>query len=336
MESLVGNMHAVSATVSAGRESFQNATSHNNLHQQCLTVSAAVCDRPGAVAITLISIVCGLLIFFVRRVVLRTKPYYLRKLMVEEFQRLREIQFQLEEAVLKKMGVQHVPRPEKRIRVFMDGAFDLMHFGHMNAFRLGRSLGTDLIVGVNSDASITENKGPPILNDMERQTAVEACRFVDTIVPECPYVMTPEYLDWVIKEYDIDYVVHGDDPCLTPDGKDVYASAKALGKYRSIPRTEGVSTTEIIGRMLVVSKEHHMTQENREGSTVSKEMSDNPKGHNAFEESMSEVAVGMGLGKGSQFLATSNLVRSFSKGMSSAVRLFLFCVLKFKLVFLFL
>lgn len=33
----------------------------------------------------------------------------------------------------------------------MDGAFDMMHYGHMNAFRQGRSLGTELIVGVNSD-----------------------------------------------------------------------------------------------------------------------------------------------------------------------------------------
>jgi ethanolamine-phosphate cytidylyltransferase len=35
------------------------------------------------------------------------------------------------------------------IRIWMDGAFDVMHYGHMNAFRQGRSLGTYLIVGVN-------------------------------------------------------------------------------------------------------------------------------------------------------------------------------------------
>ena len=50
----------------------------------------------------------------------------------------------------------------------MDGAFDMMHYGHMNAFRQGRALGTQLIVGVNSDASIKACKGPPVMNDQER------------------------------------------------------------------------------------------------------------------------------------------------------------------------
>jgi ethanolamine-phosphate cytidylyltransferase len=68
----------------------------------------------------------------------------------------------------------------------MDGAFDVMHYGHMNAFRLGRSLGTYLIVGVNSDDSITQCKGPPLMNDNERLAMVEGCKFVDEVVPNCP------------------------------------------------------------------------------------------------------------------------------------------------------
>ena len=64
------------------------------------------------------------------------------------------------------------------------------------------------------------------------------------------------YVAWVIQAHRIDYVVHGDDPCIV-DGKDVYESAKALGKYLSIPRTEGVSTTEIVGRMLTLTTDHH-------------------------------------------------------------------------------
>ena len=35
-----------------------------------------------------------------------------------------------------------------QVRIFMEGAFDLMHYGHMNAFRLGAALGTKLVVGV--------------------------------------------------------------------------------------------------------------------------------------------------------------------------------------------
>jgi len=150
----------------------------------------------------------------------------------------------------------------RQIRIFMDGAFDVMHYGHMNAFRLGRSLGTYLIVGVNSDESIKECKGPPLMNDEERMTMVKGCKFVDEVVPNCPYIMTSDYLDYIFETYDVDYVVHGDDPCIV-DGKDVYASAKRLGRYRSIPRTEGVSTTEIVGRMLLMTKHHHMRHKQR-------------------------------------------------------------------------
>lgn len=124
------------------------------------------------------------------------------------------------------------------IRIFMDGAFDMMHYGHMNAFRLARSLGTHLVVGVNSDKSITECKGAPLMNDDERLTMVKGCKFVDDVVPDCPYVMSEEYLEHVIKKYKIDYVIHGDDPCIV-NGKDVYESAKKAGKFQSIPRTEG-------------------------------------------------------------------------------------------------
>lgn len=172
---------------------------------------------------------------------------------------LREAQLQvarLEEKLLEAEGEEDAATDRPEVRIWMDGAFDMMHYGHMNAFRQGKALGTHLVVGVNSDESIARCKGPPVMNDQERLTAVEGCKFVDEVVPGVPYVMSEEYLDYVIDKYRIDFVVHGDDPCIV-DGKDVYASAKAKGKYRSIPRTEGVSTTDIVGRMLLQSRSHH-------------------------------------------------------------------------------
>ncbi len=89
---------------------------------------------------------------------------------------------------------------EKPLRIFMEGAFDIMHYGHMNAFRQGAALGDVLVVGVNSSESIKESKGTsPVMNDEERCAAVRACRFVDEVVEKTPYVMTTEYLDWIIK-----------------------------------------------------------------------------------------------------------------------------------------
>jgi ethanolamine-phosphate cytidylyltransferase len=147
----------------------------------------------------------------------------------------------------------------KPVRIWMDGAFDMMHYGHVNAFRKGRAVGTHLVVGVNDTKSITECKGAPVMDDEERLCMVRACKFVDEVVPNVPYVMSDEYVRWVIDKYNIDYIVHGDDACIV-DGRDVYESAKALGKYRTISRTEGVSTTEIVGRTLTLTKAHH--QEN--------------------------------------------------------------------------
>eukprot|EP00934_Nitzschia_sp_Nitz4_P002938 Nitzschia sp. Nitz4//scaffold150_size53981//3589//4949//NITZ4_006668-RA/size53981-snap-gene-0.59-mRNA-1//-1//CDS//3329537044//2928//frame0 len=175
--------------------------------------------------------------------------------------RRRQLAMELKEAKEQLSFLQEKLRQEngqrKDIRIFMDGAFDMMHFGHMNAFRLAKSLGSHLVVGINSDVSITECKGAPLMNDEERVVMVQSCKFVDEVVPDCPYIMNKEYLDWVVDKYNIDYVVHGDDPCIV-DGKDVYATAKETGKFRTIPRTEGVSTTDIVGRMLLLTKTHHI------------------------------------------------------------------------------
>ncbi|CAK9134189.1 unnamed protein product [Ilex paraguariensis] len=59
-------------------------------------------------------------------------------------------------------------RAKKRVRVYMDGCFDLMHYGHANALRQAKALGDELVVGVVSDEEILANKGPPVLSMEER------------------------------------------------------------------------------------------------------------------------------------------------------------------------
>ncbi|CAD7927766.1 unnamed protein product [Amoebophrya sp. A120] len=139
----------------------------------------------------------------------------------------------------------------QEVRIFMDGAFDLTHYGHYNALRLAKSLGNYLVVGVNSSDSVQKCKGfAPVLTDEERCIAVENCQFVDEIVPKSPYVMTKEYMISLIDSHKIDYFVHGSDPCLV-DGVDVYEEARRMGRFRMVPRTKGISTTDIVGRMLL-------------------------------------------------------------------------------------
>ena len=74
-------------------------------------------------------------------------------------------------------------------------------------------------MGVNDDESITRCKGPPVMNDAERLAMVRGCKFVDEVVEKVPYVMSDEYVRWVMKTHNIDFVVHGDDPCIV-DGRD--------------------------------------------------------------------------------------------------------------------
>lgn len=190
----------------------------------------------------------------------------------------------------------------KTTKIFIDGVFDLMHFGHMNAFRQARSLGSYLIVGVNSDESVAVCKGSlPVLSDAERQQAVAACRFVDEIIPASPYVMSAAYIQELIEKYDIDYFVHGDDPCIV-DGKDVYEDVKKAGRFKSIPRTDGISTTDIAGRTLLLTKEHHKEKV----AEICAEDSDGSPGGPAIVSTLSSM---------SQFLVTSQLMQAFSAAL---------------------
>ena len=147
----------------------------------------------------------------------------------------------------------------KLVRIYFDGVFDMMHFGHGNALRQARQVGDVLVVGLVGDEDVIKNKGaPPVMSYDERRTALLGCKWVDEIVDHAPYDVTPEWTETLFTEYDIDFVVHGDDPCITADGKDAYETAKKWGRFRAIKRTEGVSTTDIVGRMLLGTRDHHV------------------------------------------------------------------------------
>lgn len=123
--------------------------------------------------------------------------------------------------------------------IWVDGCFDMMHFGHANALRQAKELGDYLIVGVHSDKEIMRVKGPTVMNEEERYAAVEACKWVDqglsiehdslrlifVVVKDAPY--TTE-LD-MVKKYKVDWVVHGDDLAVDENGKDAYEAIKKAG-----------------------------------------------------------------------------------------------------------
>lgn len=101
-----------------------------------------------------------------------------------------------------------------------------------------------LIVGVTGDKDTHERKGLTVLSGAERAETVRHCKWVDEVIPNCPWVVTPEFLD----KHKIDYVAHDDLPYQAAEGDDIYAPVKEQGKFLVTQRTEGVSTTGIITR----------------------------------------------------------------------------------------
>ncbi|CAN0839095.1 Ethanolamine-phosphate cytidylyltransferase [Linum grandiflorum] len=194
--------------------------------------------------------------------------------------------------IFSDLGIFHKKRREKkkRVRVYMDGCFDLMHYGHANALRQAKALGDELVVGVVSDEEIIANKGPPVLPMEERLALVSGLKWVDEVIADAPYAITEQFMHTLFNEHKIDYIIHGDDPCLLPDGSDAYALAKIAGRYKQIKRTEGVSSTDIVGRILLTAKDDKV-QENHDAS--------------------SSLPVDRGV---SQFLLTSRRIVQFSNG----------------------
>ncbi len=68
-----------------------------------------------------------------------------------------------------------------------------------------------------------------------------------------PYDLTPDFLHELFSKHRIDYVIHGDDPCIMPDGTDAYAHAKKLGRFRMVSekRRGGGACTCVCARVCV-------------------------------------------------------------------------------------
>jgi len=155
----------------------------------------------------------------------------------------------------------------------MDGCFDMMHYGHSNALRKGKATGNYLIAGVHSDEEIKKHKGPPVTKEEERYKIVRSCKWVDEVVPNAPY--TTELA--ILEKYHCDYCVHGDDIVTDANGVDTYAEVKNAGKFKCIPRTVGVSTTDLVGRMLLIvsTNDNHGNEE--QGDSLFQEMAQGPR-----------------------------------------------------------
>ncbi len=130
--------------------------------------------------------------------------------------------------------------------VFTNGVFDLLHPGHIDVLTGARSAGAQLIVGVNSDASVRRlGKGPerPIRTEAERAYVLAGLAAVDAVV-----VFDQDTPLELVRLLQPDVIVKGGD--YTPDsvvGADVVRARG--GRVLIIPLTPGQSTTGIIAKL---------------------------------------------------------------------------------------
>jgi ethanolamine-phosphate cytidylyltransferase len=80
---------------------------------------------------------------------------------------------------------------------------------------------------------------------------VRECKWVDELIEDAPYSPTTELLD----RLNCRYAAHGDDCSINADGEDAFGLLKRLGRVKIFKRTEGVSTTNIVGKLLLMTRD---------------------------------------------------------------------------------
>lgn len=165
--------------------------------------------------------------------------------------RERELDEELEPQYRKfrPSGYKFNPPPlDRPVRIYADGVFDLFHLGHMRQLEQAKKAlpNATLICGVPSDEETHRKKGLTVLTDKQRCDTLIHCKWVDEVIPNSPWCVTPEFLE----QHNIDYVAHDDLPYASGDSDDIYRPIKELGKFLTTQRTEGISTSDIITKII--------------------------------------------------------------------------------------
>lgn len=136
---------------------------------------------------------------------------------------------------------------EEQVLVFTNGAFDILHAGHVTYLNFARAQGDALVVGLNSDASVKRYKGDkrPVNPEADRALVLASLECVDYVVifdEDEPRALIAELLpDVLVKGADWAHYVSGREVVEANGGKVVLAEMVA-----------GRSTTGTIQRVLDV------------------------------------------------------------------------------------
>lgn len=126
--------------------------------------------------------------------------------------------------------------------IWTNGCFDILHPGHIELFKVAKSLGDYLIVGIDSDEKVRNDKGSdrPINSLSFRKSMLESIRYIDFVLP----FGSRTELEQLIELYNPDILLVGGD---WRDG-DVVGRQFAK-EVRFLNRIGNYSTTDIISKI---------------------------------------------------------------------------------------
>ena len=135
-------------------------------------------------------------------------------------------------------------KSEKQIIGLTCGTFDLFHKGHVNILRNAKNYCDRLIVAISTDElAIEYKKKIPFMNYSARKTILEACKYVDIVIPQ--ESLNKEHL---INKLNIDYLFVGDDWYGTTNWNNLekyIKETKNKCKIIYFPYTKNISTSII-------------------------------------------------------------------------------------------
>ncbi|CAF3504528.1 unnamed protein product [Adineta steineri] len=136
----------------------------------------------------------------------------------------------------------------RKIRILADGVYDLFHPGHARQLMQAKNAFKNvyLLAGICNDKITNSKRGQTVMDDTERYDGVRHCRYVDEVVTDTPWVLDDEFL----TQNKIDFVAHDDIPYESEDSTDVYQHLKSRGIFIPTQRTDGISTSDIICRLV--------------------------------------------------------------------------------------
>lgn len=129
--------------------------------------------------------------------------------------------------------------------VFTNGCFDIVHLGHIDYLEKARNLGQRMILGLNTDTSVSRIKGPlrPVVNEYARARLMAALAFVDAVTLfDEPTPLT------LIEAVRPDILVKGDDYSISSIVGADFVLGNG-GRVETVALVPGYSTTSLIARI---------------------------------------------------------------------------------------